>query len=95
MISKSENNDMVMKLENMLDRVVVIDNIEDEIKALADQLRSYDISVDMYVVGDDYQELPIFKKNRQLVFMDLMLDEDEGHIVTNISRVIQILNHII
>lgn len=86
---------MVMKLENMLDRVVVIDNIEDEIKALADQLRSYDISVDMYVVGDDYQELPIFKKNRQLVFMDLMLDEDEGHIVTNISRVIQILNHII
>lgn len=86
---------MVMKLENMLDRVVVIDNIEDEIKALADQLRSYDISVDMYVVGDDYQELPIFKKNRQLVFMDLMLDEDEGHTVTNISRVIQILNHII
>lgn len=84
-----------MNIENMLDRVLVIDNVEDEIKALVEQLARYDISVDQCVVGDDDSKLPTFKKNRQLIFIDMMLDENASHAVTNISRIIQILNHII
>lgn len=84
-----------MKIENMLDRVVVIDNREDEIEALVEMLREHDISVDMFVVGDDYKELPVLTRNRQLIFIDLMLDENEDHTITNISRVIQILNRIV
>ena len=84
-----------MRIENMLDRVVVIDNREEEIKDLVEMLRGHDISVDMIVVGDDYSEMPVFTRNRQLIFIDLMLDENEDHTVTNISRVIQILNRIV
>ena len=94
-MTKNENIKGAMNIENMLDRVVVVDNREDEIIDLVNKLRKFDISVDMLVVGDDYNELPVFTRNRQLVFIDLMLDENEDHTVTNISRVIQILNHIV
>ena len=84
-----------MNIENMLDRVVVIDNREDEIEDLVVKLKDFDISVDKYVVSDDYSSLPVMTRNRQLIFIDLMLDEDEGHTATNIARVIQILKHIV
>lgn len=84
-----------MEIGKMLDRVIVIDNIKEELDPLADMLRSYDIAVDTHVVVDDNSSLPVYTRNRQLIFMDLMFDEDEGHLLTNISRVIQILNHII
>ena len=84
-----------MNIENMLDRVVVIDNREDEIEDLVAKLKDFDISVDKYVVSDDYSSLPVMTRNRQLIFIDLMLDEDEGHTATNIARVIQILKHIV
>lgn len=79
----------------MLDRVIVIDNREEEIEDLVNKLKGYDISVDCFVVEDDYSVLPTFSRNRQLIFIDLMLDENEDHTVTNISRIIQILNRII
>lgn len=78
----------------MLDRVVVIDNREDEIKNLVEKLEKFDISVDKFVVDDD-TSLPILTKNRQLFFIDLMLDENVDHINTNISWVISILNKVI
>lgn len=84
-----------MNIENMLDRVVVIDNREDEIEDFVAKLKDFDISVDKYVVSDDYSSLPVMTRNRQLIFIDLMLDEDEGHTATNIARVIQILKHIV
>lgn len=84
-----------MSIENMIDRVVVIDNREDEIEDLVAKLRGYDISVDKYVVVDDFTSLPVMTKNRQLIFIDLMLDEDESHTATNIARVIQILKRIV
>lgn len=79
----------------MLDRVVTIDNVEEEINDLVSRLGSYDIAVDKLIVEDDFSTLPVYTRNRQLIFMDLMFDEDESHLVTNISRVIQILNHIV
>ena len=79
----------------MLDRVIVLDNIKDEVDDLVNRLQSLDISVDVIIVGDDYTSLPVFTHNRQLIFMDLMLDENESNLPTNVSRIIQILNHII
>ncbi|MBO4923261.1 MAG: hypothetical protein J5382_03955 [Bacteroidales bacterium] len=84
-----------MEIERMLDRVVVIDNAREEMEDLVRILRGYDVSVDDPILTDDYTQLPIYTKNRQLIFMDLMLDEDEGHLTTNISRVISILSHIV
>lgn len=84
-----------MNIEEMLDRVVVIDNLKEEIDDLVAKLRSYDISVDVPEYTEDYSQLPVYTHNRQLIFMDLMLDEDESHLTTNISRVINILNHIV
>lgn len=84
-----------MNIENMLDRVVAIDNVSDEINPLVEELIRHDISVDKFVLGDDDSKLPTLTRNRQLIFIDMMLDENASHTVTNISRIIQILNHII
>ena len=84
-----------MNIEEMLDRVIVIDNIKDEALELVKMLKSYDIAVDFPEYTEDYSLFPVYTRNRQLVFIDLMLDENEDNYVTNISRVIQILKHII
>ena len=84
-----------MEVEKMLDRVIVIDNIPEEVNVLVDKLQGYDIAVDAPVYTEDFEQFPVYTRNRQLVFMDLMLDEDQGHLTTNISRVISILSHII
>lgn len=84
-----------MGIELMLDRVVVIDNIEEEITDFVRVLRGYDISVDEHLLTDDYTQLPVYTRNRQLIFIDLMLDEDESHLLTNISRIIAIISRIV
>lgn len=84
-----------MKIEEMLDRVIVIDNIKEEARELVQMLQSYDIAVDFPDYTENYSQFPVYTHNRQLVFIDLMLDENEDNYVTNTSRVIQILNHII
>ena len=84
-----------MKIEKMLDRVVVIDNVNEEMEDLVKILQGYDISVDAPSYTEDYTQFPVYTRNRQLIFIDLMLDEDEGHLTTNISRVITILSHIV
>lgn len=90
-----QNERKTMNIEEMLDRVVVVDNLKDEIDDLVSKLKDYDISVSVPEYTEDYTSLPVYTRNRQLIFMDLMLDEDESHLNTNISRVISILNHIV
>lgn len=84
-----------MGIEEMLDRVIVIDNLKEEMDDLVERLRKFDIAVDAPDYTEDYSQLPVYRHNHQLIFMDLMLDEDEWHLTTNISRVIQILSHIV
>lgn len=84
-----------MGIEEMLDRVIVIDNLKEEMDDLVERLRKFDIAVDAPDYTEDYSQLPVYRHNHQLIFMDLMLDEDESHLTTNISRVIGILNHIV
>lgn len=83
-----------MGIEEMLDRVIVIDNLKEEMEDLVERLRKLDIAVDAPDYTEDYAQLPVYRHNHQLIFMDLMLDEDVSHLPTNISRVIRILNHI-
>lgn len=85
----------IVGIEHMLDGVIIIDNIKSEVEGLIELLRGYDISVDAPDYTDNYDQMPVYTRNRQLVFMDLMLDEDLGHLATNISRIIRLLNHIV
>ena len=56
-LSKDPKKTIAVNIEEMLDRVGVIDNRGDEIEDLVDKLKGYDISVDKFVVGDDYSTL--------------------------------------
>lgn len=93
--NKKSKNIKAMGIEEMLDRVIVIDNCNDEIDDLVLKLRNIDIAVDAPDYTDDYAQFPVYTHNHQLIFMDLMLDEDISKLKTNISRIIQILNHIV
>ena len=48
----TSENTVAMGIEDMLDRVIVIDNRKDEIEDLVTKLRNYDIAVD----APDYSE---------------------------------------
>ena len=80
-----------MLLNDILNRVLIIDDKENEIKELREVLTADDISVDYSNpdIPHDFQ----FKRNRQLVFMDLMLDGIVNNLKTNISRIISILRN--
>lgn len=71
-----------MGIEEMLDRVIVIDNLKEEMEDLVERLRKLDIAVDAPDYTEDYAQLPVYRHNHQLIFMDLMLDEDVSHLPT-------------
>lgn len=78
-----------MLLNDILNRVLVIDDREDETTRLRQVLSSDDIAVDYA----DPSKLGgvVFRRNRQIVFMDLMLDGNVNNVSSNISRIITIL----
>ena len=59
-------------ISDIINRVLVIDDSEDDIKSLKSVLEPEDITVDSCLPKDMKGKL--FKRNRQLVFMDLYLD---------------------
>lgn len=80
---KEENK---MKVLDCLDRVVIIDNSFEEIKSLKQLLESKDIGVDFYT--PDVAKGICLKKNRQLFFIDLSMN-DAKSIPDNISTIIR------
>lgn len=80
-----------MILSDMLNRVLVIDDKEEETRGLRDVMETDDVAVDY---ADPFKLAGVqFARNRQLIFMDLMLDGDINHLKTNISRIINILRN--
>lgn len=85
-------------ITDFIDSVVIIDDKEEEIKKLAEVLLSEDISVKIQLVDPQDKQMrkivPL-KKYRQLIFVDLSLD-DSIDVKTNISTEIRpILSKII
>ena len=79
-----------MQIQDFLQRVVVIDNVEEEANGIKNALEPFDISVDIV----DLENIPKYNHNRQLIFADLLLDEDITNLKSNISRLIGIISRI-
>ena len=76
-------------ISDIINRVLVIDDSEDDIKSLNSVLEPEDITVDSCLPKDMKGKL--FKRNRQLVFMDLYLDTNLD-LNQNIEIIISILS---
>lgn len=83
-----------MHIQDFADRVFIIDNREDEIIDLKRLCEEQDIDVTVFNPEID-DEPPTLKKNRQLIFVDLMLDEDASKAKSNLSRLIMLLSSLI
>lgn len=83
-----------MHIQDFADRVFVIDNLNDEIEDLLRLFKELDINVTVYSPGQDGEPQSL-KKNRQLFFVDLMLDEDVSKAKSNVARLIMLLSKII
>ena len=78
-------------ITDFIDSVVIIDDKEKEIEELAKKLEEEDISVKMQIVNPQdkqFKNIIPLKKYRQLIFMDLSLD-DSIDIKNNISTEIR------
>ena len=78
-------------ITDFIDSVVIIDDKEKEIEELAKKLQEEDISVKMQIVNPQdkqFKNIIPLKKYRQLIFMDLSLD-DSIDIKNNISTEIR------
>jgi len=90
MFSKRKNKGITM-ITDFIDSVVIIDDKEKEIEELAKKLEEEDISVKMQIVNPQdkqFKNIIPLKKYRQLIFMDLSLD-DSIDIKNNISTEIR------
>ena len=77
-----------MNIIDVINRAVVIDNKKEEAENLVEALKAADILTDYIEIKEDENEtmIPVFKHPRELIFADLLLDENAANILTNISR---------
>lgn len=82
-----------MKIEDVINRAVVIDNKEEEGSAIAKALSDADVHTDFILVDDgSIDEINTFIHPRELIIADLLLNENKNEAITNISRLIGIIN---
>lgn len=58
---------VAMKIEEVINRAVVIDNIEEEGEAIVDALQKVDVPVDFICIGSSEGEISAFKHPRELI----------------------------
>lgn len=76
-------------LSEIVNRVIIIDDSDKDIENLRNVLEPEDISVESYM--PEQVKGKIFKRNRQLIFMDLYLDPN-ANVNQNIDKIITILS---
>lgn len=96
-VSKNDlNNVNVQKmniLEDCINSAIIIDDKYEEVEALEKLLKSLGIYVEFYdYAGDFHIDGEGHLKNRNLIFMDLMLNDDGSKLRENISIFISILS---
>lgn len=82
---------MPMLMSDILNRAIIIDDKEKDIVELRGILEAIEVSVEYY--KPEQLNDKKFNRNRQLIFMDLMLDGDKNHTTSNISTIIKILSN--
>ena len=82
-----------MLLDSYFDSAIIIDNTEEEGKALENVLNSHEIKTD-FILFDSGEKIKPVKRNRKLIFMDLMLNENSSQSKENISMLIRTLGTI-
>lgn len=90
------NNESVQKmniLEDCINSAIIIDDKQEEVENLEERLKSLGIYVEYHkYAGDFHIEGEGHLKNRNLIFMDLMLNDDGSKVRENISIFISILS---
>lgn len=83
-----------MRIEDVIKRAVVIDNIVDEGKGVVKALDQADVPTDFIHVKSDGSEdvVTSYAHPRELIIADLLLNEKQDEVKTNISRLIGIIN---
>ena len=82
-------------LEKCINSAIIIDDRSDEVEKLIELLKSLGIYVEYYnYSGDLHIEGEGHLKNRNLIFMDLMLNDNSSQIKENISIVMNLLGRI-
>lgn len=79
-----------MLFDEFVQSAIVVDNMENELTPLVNMLKAKDIRVDSFLYGQ--QELRAFKRNRQLIFIDLLLNENANLEAENMALLIDTLN---
>ena len=79
-----------MLFDEFVNSAIVVDNVESELKPLVGLLRKKDIRVDSFLYGKN--RIKTFHRNRQLIFIDMILNEDSRMDAENMSMVIDTLH---
>lgn len=79
-----------MLLDDFVSSAIIIDNVDNEMQPLRQMLEARDIHVDTFLYGQ--QELRPFHRNRQLIFIDIMLNENAGQDSENMSMILNALS---
>lgn len=82
-----------MLLDTFFDSAIVVDDDKEEGEELVKMLQGHGIHTDfiLYRVGE---EINSFKRNRKLIFMDLMLNGNGGQVAENMSILITVLGRL-
>lgn len=83
-----------MKIEDVINRAVVVDNKEEEGNAIVKALSDADVHTDFILVNPNssIDEINTYLHPRELIVADLLLNENKKDAITNISRLIGIIN---
>ena len=91
MSDKPKGRNMNM-LEECINSAVIVDDQEQEIKDLSELLKNNGIYVEQYIYdGDIHVDGVGRRKNRNIIFVDLMLNNNQNQVRENISSVINVL----
>lgn len=79
-------------LEDCISSAVIVDDQEQEIRELSELLKANGIYVEEYIYDGDIHADGIGKrKNRNIIFVDLMLNNNQNQVNENISSVVNVL----
>ena len=79
-------------LEECINSAVIVDDQEQEIKELSELLKNNGINVETFIYdGDIHVDGVGRRKNRNIIFVDLMLNNNQNQVRENISSVINVL----
>jgi len=94
-VSEYINKHKMNILEECINSAIIIDDKRDEVEKLVQLLKSLGIYVEYHnYAGDLHVDGEGHLKNRNLIFMDLMLNDNSSQIRENISIVITLLGRI-